>query len=146
MDIKQHTTPEMLEKYSFLWSEVRLVIAAVALFIGGIPPILFLKLPSGLTTSLLTLCWIISGVAAVYLLYRWNEKKTLFGAKVRLDTYAFFIMVVSGINLGIVGIFGRNIGMSIASSRIVFFAVGVAYLVAAYHLHRRWKANGGKIF
>ena len=35
MNFKRHTHPDALERYAFQWSELRLVIAAVALFIGG---------------------------------------------------------------------------------------------------------------
>src|SRR3989344_8325172 len=95
-----------LERYSFLWSEVRLIIAALALFLGGVSPLLKLGLPSGLASSLLTLSWIISGVAAVYLLYRRHKTKLLLGGKDKWDAVAFFVMVVSGINLGLVGLLG----------------------------------------
>jgi hypothetical protein len=147
MNIQEHTTPEKLERYSFLWSEVRLIIAAVALFLGGIPPLLFLiRFPSGLIITTLTLSWIISGLSAGYLLYRWSKVRTLFGTKENLDLVAFFVMVVSGINLGLTGIFSTNIGMSISTNGVVFLAVGILYLASAYHLHRRWRANGQKIF
>ena len=64
-----------LERNSFLWSEVRLIIAAVALFLGGLPPIyLVLPIPAlfGFVRILLVLAWIVSGVASGYLLYRWH--------------------------------------------------------------------------
>lgn len=151
MDINDHTSPSKLERYSFLWSEARLVLAAIALFLGGYPLIIklfgygsFLYRPAG---ALLTLSWIISGVSAVYLLYRWNAGgKKLFGGNDKKDLTAFMITVVSGINLGIVGLLGTNIGMNISSSKLVFIVVGVAYLASAYHLHKRWKAYGEKIF
>ncbi len=150
MDITHQTQPAQLEKSSFVWSEVRLVVAAVALFLGGIPPVLYFGLPSGLyslTNSLLQIAWIISGVASVYLLYRWNEGgRKLFGAQLPHDTYAFFVGVVSGINLGLTGLTGNNIGMSFSSNRIVFLVVGVAYLWAANHLWSRWRATGEKLF
>ena len=41
MNIQEHTTPEKLEKYSFLWSEARLVVTSIALFMGGVSPLLF---------------------------------------------------------------------------------------------------------
>src|SRR3989344_2566175 len=40
-----------LERYSFLWSEVRLIIAALALFLGGVSPLLKLGLPSALAPA-----------------------------------------------------------------------------------------------
>lgn len=149
MDIKEHTTPSMLEKYSFMWSEARLVVAALALFLGGVPPLYyFLKIPAlyGLERSLLQLAWIISGLASAYLLYRWSKVKTVFGGKNQLDFGAFFVMVVSGINLGLTGILGSNIGMSISSNRGLFLIVGLLYLASLYHLNKRWKENGNKIF
>lgn len=144
MDIKHHTSHSMLEQYSFYWSELRLLIAALALFLGGIPPVYYFFGYS--FSGLLNLCWIISGVASVYLLFRWSKAKTLFGGKDNLDLAAFFVMVVSGLNLGITGLMGRNIGMSIASSKLIFIVVGIIYLASAYHLHKRWKHNGRKIF
>lgn len=146
MNIQEHITPEKLEKYSFLWSEVRLVIAAVALFLGGVPPVLLIFSSIGLVTTLLNLSWIISGLAAAYLLYRWWQVRTVFGGKERRDLIAFFVMVVSGLNLGVAGIISQNIGMNISSSKIVFIAVGILYLAAAYYLYKRWGANGQKIF
>jgi hypothetical protein len=146
MDIQQHTTPDRLERYSFIWSLVRLVVAAVALFLGGVPPVLLIFRNVGIVGMLLTLSWIISGLAAVYLLYRWTKTKTVFGGKQKYDVWTFFIMVVSGLNLGLVGILGTNIGMSISSNRIIFLLTGIIYLVSAYHLYTRWKSHGQKVF
>src|SRR3989344_889571 len=133
MDINEHTTPNKLERYSFIWSEVRLVFAAIALFLGGYP--LIIKLfsnPAFYRTigAFLTLSWLISGMVSVYLLYRWGKS----GRK------------VFGINLGLVVVFGQNIGMSILSNRLVFVIVGLLYLASAYHLYKRWKANSQKVF
>jgi uncharacterized membrane protein YuzA (DUF378 family) len=105
-----------------------------------------LRFPSGLVSTVLTLSWIISGVAAVYLLYMWSKNRTLFGAKEKLDMVAFLVMIVSGINLGLAGILSKNIGMSVFYGTVVFWVVGIIYLLSAYHLHRRWKANGGRLF
>ena len=147
MNIKEHTTPDMLEKYSFLWSEVRLVIAALALFLGGVPPVLLVLKGVGLVATLLNLSWILSGVASVYLVYVWSKKgQTVFGGKQKYDLWAFWVMIVSGINLGVAGVLSQNIGMSISSNRVIFLVVGVLYLVSAYHLHRRFKANGERVF
>ncbi len=153
MDIKKHTHPDMLEKYSFLWSEARLVIAAVALFVGGFPPIFLLlrilPIPALLGTIglLLTVAWIVSGVASGYLLYRWIKGgKKLFGAHVQLDMIAFLVTVVSGFNLGITGITGRNIGMSLLPLYPVFVITALAYLWSAYHLYTRFNASGKKLF
>jgi hypothetical protein len=146
MDMNEHTQPHNLEKYSFLWSEARLVIAAGALLLGGIPPLTYLPLPSGLMGTVLTLSWLISGAASIYLLYRWNTGgRLLFGGKDTKDTVAFFVMAITGINLGLVPFMG-NIGMSISSNYIIFVLAAVVYLAAAVYLHRRWKAFGSKIF
>jgi hypothetical protein len=144
MDIKEHAHPDKLEEYSFLWSEARLLIAAIALLIGGRPPLL-LVLPT--LYGVLTLAWLMSGVASGYLLYRWNAGgQKLFGGKAPLDTAAFFVSVVSGINLGLAGLIGRNIGISISSNYFVFIVVALLYLASAYHLYTRWNASGKKLF
>ncbi len=142
-----HMQRNKIEKFSFLWSEARLVIAALALFIGGIPPLVaYGPFPSGLTRTLLVLSWIISGLASGYLLYEWSQHRKLFASKKPFDVAAFAIMVISGINLGITGLFGRNIGMSISSNRTLFIIVGLLYLYVAYYLYNRWSASGKKLF
>lgn len=148
MDFKQHSQPEKLERYSFIWSEIRLILAAIALFLGGTPVLYALvPAPSGLISSILTLCWIISGLAALYLLYRWfQNKQLLFGGKESKDTAAFMILVISGINLGLTGILRQNIGMNISSAQFIFVVVGIIYLVVAAYLYRRWKESGQKLF
>lgn len=146
MDIKKHTHPDQLEKYAFLWSEARLPIAAIALFLGGVSPIMKI-FSSSAVYSLLNLSWIISGVASAYLLYMWYTKgMKLFGGTSHLDAGAFFVSIISGINLGLVGILGTNIGMSISSNIIIFIIVGVLYLVSALHLFMRWNESGKKLF
>ena len=83
----------------------------------------------------------------MYLVYRWNkEGQKIFGKRDTLDTVAFFVTAVSGVNLGLVPILGTNIGMSISSSKLIFFIVGLVYLACAYHLLKRWKVHGEKIF
>jgi len=150
MNINEHISPAKLEYYSFLWSEARLVIAAVALFVGGVPPLFyFLRIPGlyGLFNTLLTLAWLISGVASAYLLYRWYKgNMTVFGGKEQMDVAAFFVSVVSGINLGLTGLLRNNIGMSITQNQIIYIVVGVLYLAAAYRLYTRWNSSGKKIF
>lgn len=150
MNIELSLTPRRLERNSFLWSEARLAIAALALFLGGQPPVLYVfRIPAlyGLISSLLTISWIISGVASVYLLVRWyGGGQKLFGAKKPRDTVAFFVSVVSGINLGLTGLLGSNIGMSIASGTLVFWVTGAVYLVSALYLYRRWKASEEHLF
>ena len=149
MNIKDHSQPHQLERYSFLWTETRLVIAAVALLMGG--PLLYTVFPIpslfGLLRLLLTLGWLISGFASGYLFYRWYfGSKTLFGHKKQLDTIAFLVSVVSGVNLGLAGLFQKNLGMSIFSTYGFWVIAGIAYLVTAAYLFRRWKESGEKIF
>lgn len=147
MNINNYTKPQQLERYSFLWSELRLVIAAVALFIGGIPPIFYLPLPSGLARLLLVASWIISGVASGYLVYRWSKaNQKLFGASDSYDKVAFFVSVVSGINLGLTGLIKTNIGMSIISGKTIFIIVGLIYIVTAAYLYKRWSSSNQKLF
>lgn len=148
MDIKTLTQPNTLERYAFLWSEARLLIAALALFLGGVPPALYF-LPSmyGVILPLLNLAWIISGVAAAYLLYRWNAVgKKVFGTYDRKETVSFFVLVISGLNLGLAGLIGRNIGMTLSNSHTVFMLAGVVYLLTAIFLWKRWKERGERLF
>ena len=149
MEIKNYTTTEKLEKYSFNWSILRLVLGSAALFLGGVPPVLIVNpIPSlyGVLSSLLHVAWIISGLASVYLLYRWSLSKKVFGSAEKIDVYTFFIMIVTGFNLGITGLLGKNIGMAITTNRTVFFIVGVIYLACAYRLFTKSIKNGGKLF
>lgn len=149
MSLSHHTHPDNLERYAFVWSEVRLLIAALALFIGGIPPAIYF-LPgggAGIVFLLLKLSWIISGVAAVYLLYRWlGNGQKLFGHKDTKDMVAFLVMTLSGINLGLVGLIGTNVGMSISSSYAVFVITAVLYVASAYHLYTKWNKAGQSLF
>ena len=150
MALHDHTHPDALEKYSFLWSEARLIIASVALLLGGVPPaFLFVSGPMslGIIALLLKLSWIISGLSAAYLAYRWYEGgQMLFGKKDSKDTAAFAIAIISGFNLGITGIMGKNIGMAISSSHLVFNVVAVLYIASAIYLFTRWNSFGRKIF
>ena len=148
MDIKHHTHPDQLETYSFWWSEVRLVVAAVSLLVGGFP-VVFWLLPFGfgLTWPLLKLCWLITGLASLYLGYRWfTGGKRVFGGKKNKDLIAFGVSVVSGINLGLTGLLGANIGMRILSGRFIFAIVGVIYLVSAWYLYKRYNQHGKRVF
>ena len=149
-NLKKYTQPNELEKLSFLWSQARLVVAAVALFIGGVPPLLaFNPIPGlyGLLSSLLTLAWIISGAASAYLLYRWQAGgQMLFGGKNQKDLAAFAVSIISGFNLGLTGLLKTNIGMSISSNQLIFIVTGLIYLAAAWHLFQRWNAKNQKVF
>ena len=125
---------KLLEKYSFWWSEIRLIIAAVALLIGGVPPIFLIAPPSmsALTVLGLKAAWIISGLASGYLLYRWYDGgQKVFGGKDHKDTLAFLVMTISGLNLGFTGVFGRNLGMAITTNRVVFLIVAGIYAYVA---------------
>ena len=125
------------------------MIAAIALFLGGIPPVFFLiTVPSlfGVVRAGLTIAWIISGIASCYLLYAWNaHHQKLFGEKNQADMAAFFVSVVSGINLGLAGILNRNIGMNIIFDKTIFLIVGLIYLASAWRLYSRWKSSGEKL-
>ncbi len=147
MDINHFSTPAQLERNSFLWSEARLVIAAVALFLGGIPPVVYFLDSSSAIWSLLRIAWLISGAASAYLGYRWyTNNQQVLGGKDNKDLGAFAVSVISGLNLGWTGLAGNNIGMSIASGQFIFLVVGVIYLLAAWHLWSRWKARGERLF
>jgi hypothetical protein len=141
-----------LEWWAFVWSEARLVIAAVALFIGGVPPALYLALNNpamlGTVTALLKLSWLVSGAATLYLLYRWLQGgRMIFGGKNNAkDTAAFLVMMISGLNLGLVGLTGFNFGMSMSQSYTVFVVAAIVYLMAAFYLYQRWSAHGQKVF
>jgi hypothetical protein len=149
MTTQEFMKPENLEKYSFLWSEARLIIAAIALLAGGVPAVFLLPIPyalMGLAGSLLTLAWLVSGAASAYLGWRWyTGGQKVFGGKDTRDTIMFLVSVVSGINLGLVP-FVSNIGMSIASGKGVFIATALLYVVAAFHLWTHWNKNGKKVF
>ena len=145
--MKQLTSARALERMSFMWSEARLLIAALALFLGGVPPIIeFAGWLPGVGLGL-TLAWVISGLASLYLAYRWfSAGEKIFGTGNSRDLLAFTVLVVSGINLGLAGVLGRNIGMSISSSYIVFIVVGLLYLWSAYYLWKRWKKHNERLF
>lgn len=142
--------PDRLERYAFLWSELRLLFAAVALLIGGKPVLLALPLPFGLfgfMWNILHFTWIISGIAVGYLCYRWLQcGKRLFGKQEKIDRNAFLFLVVTGINLGLTGLFGTNIGMSLVTSKAIYFLAGVVYLLVAAYLWKRWKEMGQIMF
>ncbi len=149
---QEHGTPEKLERYAFLWSLARMVIAAVSLLIGGVPAIVILfghshMMYGGALWSLLNFAWIISGIAAVYLVYRWNQAgRTVFGGTDQKDTIAFLVMAVSGINLGFAGLGTKNIGMSIFHGDLFYLVGGIIYLVTTWYLFTRWKACGETLF
>lgn len=145
MDIEAHTQPDSLERYAFWWLMALLVFSAAAMFMDARPA---LTLIVGYSAwSLLKLAWIVSGAAAVYLVYRWNQTgKKVFGGDDSKDKLAFWFMILTGLNVGLTGVTGNNIYLSIFYGSLVYVATGVACLAAAYHMHTRWKANGEKLF
>lgn len=151
MDVQEHAKPENLLKYAFLWNEVRLVVAALSLIFGGFPIALRIFGSSlSAVSSLLSLAWIISGLAALYLLYAWNKNgRKLFGGEDKKDMAAFAIAIISGLHLGWAGLTGTNIGMTVIPYGIltlVMVVAGVLYLWSAWHLHKRYKAHNEKLF
>lgn len=151
MELKDHTSPDKLLKYSFLWNEVRLVIAALSLILGAVP-ILYRVLASSSAYNLITIGSVISGLAALYLLYLWYAGGyMLFGGKDKTDLVAFLIGTLSGVHLGLGGLMGTNIIMSVLYGTgilltLAIYAGGILYLWSAYHLWKRWKASGEAIF
>jgi hypothetical protein len=148
MNIQHYTHPNQLERYSFWWSEARLLIAAAALFLGGVPPLIKFGPELGQTgLGILKLAWIVSGVATAYMLFRWTKNgQRLFGRKERYDLLAFAVTIVSGLNLGIVGLTNVNWGMRMLSGDTVFVLVGLIYIAAAVHLFKRWNSAGARMF
>lgn len=149
VDIHSHMQADKLERYAFLWSLARMVIAAFSLFFGAMP-IAYRLLMGSSVMSLLPLFWLISGAASVYLVYIWFKKgQMVFGGKVRNDTIAFLIMIVTGLNLGYTAI-GSNIGMNLVwdmpIADLLFKATGIIYLVVAYYLWKRWNASQQNLF
>ena len=138
--------PDELERYSFLWSEARLLTAAVALFLKGVPP-LFLLSSAPIALIALKIAWIISGAAAGYLLYRWvNSDLKVFGSDDIKDKITFLICVVTGLHLGVMGLTGINIGFQITKNPAVLFVVAIIYVVTALYLFWRWSTLGRKLF
>jgi hypothetical protein len=151
VDISKHMKLDNILRYSFLWNQARLVIAALSLMLGGFP--IALKIfgsSSSAVGSFLSLAWIISGLAAGYLLYSWYKAgKKVFGGEEKKDCVAFWIAIISGLHLGWAGLTGTNVGMTVVPSgllTLVMLAAGVLYLWSAWHLHTRYKANGEKLF
>jgi hypothetical protein len=136
-----------MERYAFLWSLCRMAIAVLSLFLGASPILLGI-----VGYQVMMLAWLISGVAALYLGYRWfSGGKRVFGGNNQKDTWAFLIMVVTGINLGYTA-FSTNIGMNLAYSIVgmsladlLYKATAVLYAVVVYYLYKRWKENGERV-
>lgn len=147
--VKEHGTPDKLEYYAFMWSLARMVLAAVALLLGGVPVVYKILGYSAYSTvgSLLNLAWVISGVAAGYLLYMWfKNDKRVFGGSEQKDTVAFFVMIVSGFNLGLAGLDAGNIGLNMFRGDVFLYIGAAIYIVATYYLYTRWVSNGRQLF
>jgi len=147
MDITNHMTSSNLERYSFYWLLALLVSSAAALFLGARPPITLITGYSSAIWSLLNVAWIISGVTSVYLTYQWiQHEKILFGAKESKDVAAFGFMMLSGFNIGILGILGTNIYFEIFMGTIVFVITGIISVAVAAYLYKRWQENDKSLF
>ena len=150
MDFKEHTKPANLLRYSFWWNEARLVVAAISL-IWGATPLMYRLFSSGLG-GFYTLFSLISGAAALYLLYEWNRQgRKLFGGNDTKDLVAFMVATLSGVHLGLGALFSTNFIMAMLgySGGIVTLAAivgGIVYLWAAFCMHKRFKENGGELF
>jgi uncharacterized membrane protein YuzA (DUF378 family) len=153
MDFKKLTQPDSLEKWSFLWSIVRMCSGTVSFLLGGFPFLQWL-LPAGspfvlfrIVGGFITLTWIISGVVTGYLLYRWfTAGKMLFGQKNRLDLVAFAVLIVSGINTGLAGLISWNIGLSILRFYPMLVVAALIDISAAGYLLWKWNKSGRKLF
>lgn len=142
-----------LLRYAFLWTIARLILAAIALLIGGTPLINAIlgivslnQLP--IVGAGLTIAWLITGASSAYLLYSWHiHNRTLFGKHDVIDMGAFLIAAISGINLGIMGVIGVNIGITMVSGNYVAFLImAILYLASAYHLYIKWDKHHQKLF
>jgi len=150
MDISEHTKPDRLERYAFLWSIARLVIAALSLFFGAVPLMYRLGVGSSAISTLMPLFWLVSGAAAIYLLWLWHKGgQKLFGGTNHKDKVMFLIMAVTGINLAYAAI-GSNVGMSLVwdmpIADILFKLTAIVYLFVAWHLWKQWSAFGETLF
>ncbi len=142
-----------LEKYSFWWSEVRLALGAIALFLGGVPSVVYLIARFNLfglfnpVFVLLNIAYLISGASAIYLLYRFFKGgRRVFDSKHWMDLGSFAVMVISGINLGLTAVIGQNPGLSITAYHPILIVVGIFYLVSMVYLYRRFRAHGNRLF
>jgi uncharacterized membrane protein YuzA (DUF378 family) len=143
-----HFHPDNLEKYSFYWLLASLSLTVLSLLLGGYP-IAYKILGSSFPflSLLLTISWILTGAAAVYLLYRWNKGgKRLFITKKQYDLPAFLIATITGLNIGIYGVISQNILMQIFMNSIFYTIGGVLYAVVVVYLWKRWQDSGQHLF
>jgi len=148
MNVQEIIKNKSLLEWVFAWNQLRLVIAGATLVLAKQSPILmylYIPLITPLAASLMSLAWIISGLAGAYLIYAWNKAgRTIFGGNERKDVIAFWIATITGVHLGIAGLVGLNIGFSVtpmAISTPIMIAAGLAYFWSAYHLHSRGGAK-----
>ena len=144
------TNSDRLVRYAFIWSLVRLVIAAVSLFFGAMPAVYRVLGSGGLGGSLLQLSWIVSGLATIYLLYAWYKGGyKLFGKSGNTPKILFLVLIVTGLNLGLATT-GNNIGMGLiggfAFAGVLYKLTALLYLYVVYTLWNGWKANGEQLF
>ncbi len=150
--MKEHTTPEALEKYSFQWMIVCLVLTALSLFFGATPiATQIFGYSNNLVGTLLNLSWLISGVASAFLLYFWNQKgQKLFGESDKKHKFLFLLMIVIGLNIGLIILIGNNILMSIfwnlGIANILFKIFALISAYTAFTLFNAWKANAEQLF
>ena len=151
MSLDKHTTPDSLEQYSFIWILLMLVLTAISLLVEATPIVNTIFESSsvlyGPISALLNLSWIISGFVSLYLMYRWNTGgKTLFGGKDKKDLYAFLITIVTGLNIGFMGLFDKNILMDLFYSSALYSIAGIIYLIVVFQLYTSWNKNNKKVF
>jgi len=96
--------------------------------------------------SLLDIAWIVSGIAAGYLVYEWLQHSRQVFRGNRNATYAFWFMILTGVNVGIAGILGPNLFLNIFSSSLFHYVTGALCLFAAIYLFIAWRRSGGVIF
>lgn len=144
MDFSQHN----LIKYSFYWLMLLLLFSAGAMFLGARPPVtLIFGYSSSAVWSILDICWIVSGVAAAYLVYQWQQhNRQVFGGRETKDRIAFWFMIVVGLNMGVAGIFGPNLFLNMFENKVVYVVAGGVCLIQAYHLWNRWRKSGEVLF
>lgn len=147
MDIASHTTSSNLQRYSFFILLALLVLSAGALFLGGRPPVTLITGNSSMAWSLLNVSWIVSGAAAVYLGYQWlQHNKQIFGDNDTKDTVAFGFMILSGLNIGILGVLNINLYFQLVAGYVAFIITGAASLACAGYVFKRWQESGETLF
>ncbi len=148
MNFQEHTTPEKLERYSFLYLLLTLAFTMLTLFSGGYPIITrVFDYTSGIY-SILQLCWLVAGASAGYLAYQFykHDKKVFGGTESKQVVFAFYFALALGINLGLTAILRDNIFFNILYGQIVYIVFGIASAASAYFLYTAWKAHGETLF